>query len=338
MRIAEWVRRHQILTFYALTFAIAWGLGFPFIGPAVRRGGAGLAFVAAPVALFSPALAGIAVSAVVAPGPKRGPRWVPAVAFLVTLALAMAVLIVGFERQSRAAIPPIGLVFVAAMALPPACVVASGFSRRPGVRRYLSGLVKPRGHVAWYLLAMAIFPVLRLLGIVLAGMPGRALRCRLTARGGAWDMVGLVAYTFVYQFFYANGLGEEIGWRGFALPRLLARFNPIIATLIIVLLWVPWHFPIWLAEGRTVFTWPSLSDAYFYHLVYAFINTWLYIRSGGSILVVGLAHASWNTAFDFISETDALKVLLAITVVLLIAIERMWRKLPADSPAVYRSV
>jgi hypothetical protein len=72
----------------------------------------------APVALFSPALAGIAVSAVVAPGPKRGPRCVPAVVFLVTLALAMAILIVVFDRQSRTAMPLIGLVFVAAMALP----------------------------------------------------------------------------------------------------------------------------------------------------------------------------------------------------------------------------
>ena len=88
-------------------------------------------------------------------------------------------------------------------------------------------------------------------------------------------------------------LGEEIGWRGYALPRLQARRSALSASLIIGVIWALWHLPLWLtgAPGRT----PSLYAAFVVSVIaLSVILTWVYNSSGGSLLVVVLIHATVN--------------------------------------------
>jgi uncharacterized protein len=90
--------------------------------------------------------------------------------------------------------------------------------------------------------------------------------------------------TLVFVALLGGGL-EEPGWRGFALPRLQQRLNPLRATLVLGLLWGLWHLPV---NGPLAFVVP---------LTLAFFYTWLYNRSG-SVLLCILLHGSFTAAQD----------------------------------------
>ena len=90
-----------------------------------------------------------------------------------------------------------------------------------------------------------------------------------------------------------DGLGEELGWRGFALPRLLARHSPWLASVLLGLLWATWHLPLLWTEGRTLYGqpfWLLLLDLG----AKAVIFTWVFLRTRGSVLLAVLLHATNN--------------------------------------------
>jgi membrane protease YdiL (CAAX protease family) len=151
-------------------------------------------------------------------------------------------------------------------------------------------------------------------------------------------LVGLVAVTFIYQFFFFNATGEEAGWRGFALPRLQARLSPLVACLVLNAFWPLWHFFLWMAEGKPVLSPGYWGEAYLTHLSATVLIVWFYNRSKGSILVAGIAHAAANTAFAFLVIPDwrIFDWTTAAAALVLIVIDQMWKKLPADHPAVYQ--
>lgn len=94
---------------------------------------------------------------------------------------------------------------------------------------------------------------------------------------------------FLVYFFLRGPMGEELGLRGFALPRLQARMSPFKASATIGVLWAGWHLPVLL--GRDI-----LSIVIFLLLAFvlSFIFTWLFNGSGGSLLPVMVFHAAQN--------------------------------------------
>jgi len=89
--------------------------------------------------------------------------------------------------------------------------------------------------------------------------------------------------------------GEEIGWRGFSLPELLKNYDPIPASLIVGIFWGFWHLPlIWLFYKDQF----NLINALFYALGFiatSVFYTWLYLRTGGCILIACLFHSTYDT-------------------------------------------
>ncbi|MDY0019549.1 MAG: CPBP family intramembrane glutamic endopeptidase, partial [Anaerolineae bacterium] len=152
-------------------------------------------------------------------------------------------------------------------------------------------------------------------------------------------LIGLVTVKFLYQLFFFNATGEEVGWRGFALPRLQARTSPLIAAFIIAIFWTAWHLFLWQAEGKPVLTLDYWIEEYFVHLLFSVFIGWIYNRAKGSILVAGISHAAANTALAFFPGVDfpMVCVIMAVAALALIIADRMWEKLPADHPAVYKA-
>ena len=96
--------------------------------------------------------------------------------------------------------------------------------------------------------------------------------------------------------------GEEIGWRGYLLPRLRAQHSDLAASLIVGLVWGLWHLPeLWpLKAGRDPLTLPLfLADIVIISVLY----TWLYANSGGSILLVSLFHGVYDLLVMFASAS-----------------------------------
>jgi uncharacterized protein len=99
--------------------------------------------------------------------------------------------------------------------------------------------------------------------------------------------------------------GEEIGWRGFALPRLADRFGLRIASLMLGVIWALWHLPQFYIAGADTYQQPFLVwGAQVVAISTAF--AWLYARSGGSLLLVMLMHSAINNSKDIVVSGAAI--------------------------------
>ena len=113
------------------------------------------------------------------------------------------------------------------------------------------------------------------------------------------------------------GLGEESGWRGYALPKLQANMSALSATLIVTLFWVGWHLPRFfyfdgfLDQGFSVLPLFALQQS-----AMAILLTWLYNSGRGSILAAALFHSGFN--FFLPSPADAGDMTIVIRGLLLV--------------------
>lgn len=161
---------------------------------------------------------------------------------------------------------------------------------RAGVRDLGRRLLLWRVSWWWYpvvLLGPLVF-ALMIAGIaVLLGQPWHAARPRaLTLSIPALALTLLVLVL-------TDGLGEELGWRGYLLPRLLLRYRAVAASLILGLYWWLWHLPlVWtkdsVLEGQPL--WLLLADL----LAKSLIFTYVFLGTQGSVLIAILLHASTN--------------------------------------------
>jgi CAAX protease family protein len=96
-------------------------------------------------------------------------------------------------------------------------------------------------------------------------------------------------------WFVTSGCGEELGWRGFALPRLQQRHSAMTSTLLVSLGWAGWHLPAFFYVPSYAAMGPAIVPGFFLSILAgAIVLTWLYNSSGGSVLAAALWHASFN--------------------------------------------
>ncbi|HTE64787.1 MAG TPA: CPBP family intramembrane glutamic endopeptidase, partial [Candidatus Binatia bacterium] len=96
---------------------------------------------------------------------------------------------------------------------------------------------------------------------------------------------------------------EELAWRGFALPRLMSAMSPLRAALFIAIPWTLMHVGLQLPGQMNdqLILWPlALSIA-----AYSVILTWLFVRTGGSVLMTALFHAGLNAMSPVMAGVDA---------------------------------
>ncbi len=331
----EWVRRHQIAAFFILVYVISFGIGisgvFAFRGDhQVQRT---LQFLMVRLLLYGPALAGLIVARAADTGEhrgSRGPRWL---AFGVSYIIAACVSVLYLMRTSGSGAGPSPFLLVSCLgAFFPAFVISGGFSRVSGVRAYLSTLVRPRGSIVWYMVALFTFPLIHMLGNAITGILG--LNGPEPVESISPGLLSVALITFIHVFFYTGGINEESGWRGFALPRLQAHFCPLVACLVV------WGFHmLWELPFDTVFSgtpWPWMSRLVWMPS-WSILFVWVYNRTKGSILAPALFHASMNAMnplMRVLPATDAGTFILVGIAAFAVVYDRMWRRLPLDSPAV----
>lgn len=290
--VARWITSHQVAAFFIITFLITWGLGFSY--RAVTEG----KYLALPLmflATCGPALAGILIASLAGiERPPAGKRmaWL---AFFLSWVVVVLAFIANHWIVNRGSVTTPLVILVAISALPVALIVNLVYTHFPVVRRFQLSPLRPGGSPQWILIAFLIFPVLTVISMLICRLrdPQFPLFINLPATG--FGLAGWIAAKFLSQFFYFNGTGEEAGWRGFALPRLQSRVSPLVAGLILALVWVPWHLFLWTAEGRPVMTFSFWVSSYLLHIPSCIILCWCYNRSRGSLLAAGVAHVSANT-------------------------------------------
>jgi membrane protease YdiL (CAAX protease family) len=104
----------------------------------------------------------------------------------------------------------------------------------------------------------------------------------------------IVAVNFVLVLLIGGPLGEEFGWRGFALSALEARISPLWASLILGVIWAVWHLPLFFISDSAQHSLPFGMYALL-TIPLTILITWVYHGAGDSMLLVMLFHASVNT-------------------------------------------
>jgi membrane protease YdiL (CAAX protease family) len=198
-------------------------------------------------------------------------------------------------------IPPALYYFASFGPFAAALIVTALTEGREGVHRLLSRLLLWRVRLGYY-----AFAVLLPLGLfTLAVLLNRFI-------GGFWpdlSLLGSVDYLpdltplgVLAVWLLTYGLGEETGWRGFALPHLQRHRSAAASTLILALIWACWHIPAFFFRDTYiemgVFGFPLFA---FSILFAAMVLTWLYNSTSGSLLLVVLFHGFFN----YFSTSDA---------------------------------
>ena len=150
----------------------------------------------------------------------------------------------------------------------------------------------------WFLVALLLEPI-----CIIAGVYLDAALTQVSPDFSdviAYEIFGASASLplFILPFFLVEIIinGEEIGWRGYVLPRLQAKYSALTSTLILGVVWGFWHLPKYLSHFEAVvFAWFMLHI-----MAFAIILTWLYNNTKGSLLMVALCHAISNTVGIFV--------------------------------------
>ena len=208
-------------------------------------------------------------------------------------------------------VPPDSAVLVlAAFSASLAGVILTGLTSGSGGLRALFGrLLVWRASIGWWLLA--------LFGVAAFYLGGMALASVFTGSAFSLDHVGplyLVIPLLIFTIGTHGGLGEELGWRGFLLPRLQARHNALVSSIIVGMLWGLWHAPLFLIEGMPFYyeigqaygVVPSvLGLAFFLTVPWSILLSWMYNNTRGSLLLVCVFHGAeaWK---EFFMDPDTL--------------------------------
>lgn len=329
-KIIEWIKRHQLLAYFILTYGVTWTLLFIF-QPYYLEGQRLVAPLIS-LSIFAPALVSIGLSTLLNTGPRNGNRKPAVIAFILTWILASLIIVLYLVINQEMEVTFRFVVVCVITGLLPAFVVSSIFSTTPAVRDHLRTYIKPRGSPGYYLLALGLIPAIWLLGNLLSRAMGMDVSFSRYSVVDA-KLISMVILFYLYNTIY-GGLSEEPGWRGFALPRLQSKFSPLVASLILGVIWAVWHAP-----GRFGgIEAKSLTDTlveWFLIVLVTIIFTFLFNRTKGSILVTVLIHPAMNTTGNFLNASLGTLILLLVFTIFVILIDQMWKKLDSENPAIY---
>ena len=111
------------------------------------------------------------------------------------------------------------------------------------------------------------------------------LGARTSVNFGGLSVLNFVVFVLI--------VGEELGWRGYALLRLLAERSALAASLILGALWGAWHLPTFFVTGAPQHGLP-FSVFVFLTMAYSVVIGWVYVHARGSVLIASLLHGAIN--------------------------------------------
>ena len=139
-------------------------------------------------------------------------------------------------------------------------------------------------------------------------------------------------------WFVANGWGEELGWRGFALPRLQRAHSALTSSVLLSIAWAGWHLPAFFYVPSYVALGFRILPGFFLGILAgAIVLTWLYNSSHGSVTAVVL----WHASFNFVTASPSAGGLVAAitsSLVMAWAVVIVWRYRPATLAAAPKHV
>jgi membrane protease YdiL (CAAX protease family) len=181
---------------------------------------------------------------------------------------------------------------------------------KPGVRKLFRRLLIWRVGAGWWA-AVVLLPVLALGAFGLDVLLG----------GDAQDFTATipgVVILFLFSIFPGSSGGEELGWRGFALPHLQRGRSALEASIVLGGVWGIWHMPLYLL-GQDIRPLSLFPSWVLLTVAASIILTWMYNSTGGSLLIVVLFHATSNLPLTIYLEDDIARPFLIYVAVMVVA-------------------
>jgi len=204
----------------------------------------------------------------------------------------------------------------------------AGIAERPEPRSVARGMF-------WWTFGFGSPLLLLVIALVAARVAGQT--------SPTWTSLGHVSYLpdlglGAWGLWLATGVGEELGWRGFALPQLQRNHSAMSSTLLLAIGWAGWHLPafFYLPSYTAMGLW-ILPGFFLGVLAGAIVLTWLYNSSGGSVFAAAL----WHASFNFVTASPNAGGLVAAvtsTLVMIWAVVVIWRYDWATLASSWRSV
>ncbi|HEY5337413.1 MAG TPA: type II CAAX endopeptidase family protein [Rhizomicrobium sp.] len=165
-----------------------------------------------------------------------------------------------------------------------AVTLSLAFGGFAGLKSLLARLVQPF-RLAWLFVAALTFPLIALL--LAAAMPLLDLHWPVRFHS-ILVTLPLVLFTTGQIVVNTGPLGEELGWRGYALPRLLERWNVVVCGLILGFFWTVWHIPAFFVPGAMAMSFANFGWWALDTFALSVFMAWLFVRAGGNIVIAGM--------------------------------------------------
>lgn len=180
-----------------------------------------------------------------------------------------------------------------------------------GLRDYRSRILDPKRIPArWYLVIVFFVPVLMAVAILIdTASDGNAALVRLEERVTDLLSAPLTIFPFLLRVFLFGPFPEELGWRGYVLDRLQARWNALVSSLILGVIWALWHLPLFFFKDMLHAT-HGVGTPWFWQFLLgvipsAVVYTWIFNNTRRSTLGAILFHFMANLTYELAHATAA---------------------------------
>jgi len=220
---------------------------------------------------------------------------------------------------SVAAGGPLGLLAVWGPGLS-AIILSLLIKGKAGLRELFSPIRLWRVGIQWYLIVLLYPTAIWLLARAIDVLFGQTYELKFMPIISYFGREQAFMIPIAFISILPNTIGEELGWRGFALPKLQIKYNALSSSIILGLIWAIWHIPLWIALGRTGRALPT--DA-LVTIGAAILYTWVYNSTGGSLLLVWVFHFA-TTATGYLltpipTYTDDIVGWIIVVLVIIVA-------------------
>lgn len=145
------------------------------------------------------------------------------------------------------------------------------------------------GFSKWWILISVLVP--------LAVASYAVLMLWLCGNAYVFDLAFLSGFPVLLLVNFLMNMWEEIGWRGYALPKLQHRYNALVSSLVVGVFWALWHWPLFAVKNSVMaVNYVNFLWFFVFTLLHSFCYSWIYNSTDGSLLAASLYHAATNAA------------------------------------------